>query len=117
LGLDYEFGLGVEHNRSKAIQYLRQSSVDGKDTDGSDLANVLSRAPASRHFHNFDEISAYLHPKSTVKGGTNCQGVATFTGVVNSFGFNPQRMYCDRHPGCPWQNSDPSGAMTFYRPR
>jgi len=117
LGLDYEFGLGLEHNRPKAIQYLRQSSVDGRDTDGRDLANVLAKAPASRQFHNFDEISAYLHPKRSVRAGEGCEGVPIFTGVMNRWGFNPMSMYCNSHPGCPWQNTDPAGATTFYCPK
>ncbi len=86
LGVDYEFGRGLEHNRAKAIQYLRQSSVDGKDTDGADLANVLAKAPASLQFRSFDEIGAYLHPKSTVQSGEACNGVPTFTGATNRWG-------------------------------
>lgn len=116
LGVDYEFGNGVAHNRAQAIQYLRRSSVDGHDTDGTDLANVLAKAPASRQFHNFDEISAYLHPPRTVKGGAGCEGVPTFTGTMNRFGFSPQSMYCSAHPGCPWQNTDPSGALVLHCP-
>jgi hypothetical protein len=114
LGIDYEFGRGLEHDRAKAIQYLRQSSVDGKDTFGNDVAGVLAKAPASLQFHNFDEISAYLHPKTTVRAGEGCSGVPTFTGASNRWGVNPMVLYCYAHPGYPWQNLDPSGAMTLY---
>jgi hypothetical protein len=114
LGIDYEFGRGVEHDRAKAIQYLRQSSVDGKDADGTELANVLAAAPASMHFHNFDEITAYLHPKPAMRSGGACGGVPTFTGAFNRWGVNPMVLYCSNNPGCPWQNLDPSGPMTFH---
>jgi hypothetical protein len=116
LGVHYEFGDGVAHNRALAIQYLRRSSADGHDTYGSDLADVLAKAPASRQFHSFEEISAYLHPPRTVKGGVGCEGVPTFTGVMNRWGFNPQAMYCSAHPGCPWQNTDPSGPTVMRCP-
>jgi len=114
LGIDYEFGRGVEHDRAKAIQYLRQSSVDGKDTDGTELGNVLAAAPVAMQFHNFDEIKAYLHPKPAVRSGGACGGVPTFTGASNRWGVNPMVLYCTDHPGCPWQNLDPSGSMTFH---
>ena len=40
----------------------------------------------------------------------------TFTGTVNRFGFSPQFLYCSAHPGCPWQNTDRSGALVLRCP-
>ncbi len=114
LGIDYEFGRGVAHNRAKAIEYLRQSSVDGKDGDGTELANVLAGAPAATQFHNFEEISAYLQPKTAARSGGACGGVPTFTGTSNRWGVNFMLLYCKDHPGCPWRNNDPTGAMTMH---
>ena len=114
LGVHYEFGTGVPHNRALAIQYLRRSSADGHDADGSDLANVLAKAPASRQFHSFDEISAYLHPPRVVQGGPGCEGVPTFTGATNRWGVNLKVLYCTAHPGCPWQISSPMGDTVMH---
>jgi len=102
LGVAYEFGRGVTHDRARAIQFLRQSSADGHDTYGTELADVLAKAPASRQFHNFDEISAYLHPPVARKAGS-CGPVPVLMGVMNRFGFSDTILYCGSHPGCPWQ--------------
>ena len=102
MGVDDEFGIGVAHDRARAIEYLRRSSADGHDTYGTELADVLAKAPASRVFHSFDEISAYLHPPVQRKAGA-CGPVPVLRGVMNSFGFSDVTIYCPAHPGCPWQ--------------
>ncbi len=102
LGLDYEFGKNVGHNRQLAIQYLRESSRDGTNTIGNDLANALAKAPATMRFASLEDIGAYLHPphKLTAQDRARCGTEYNFhAGYGGTLQISD---YCQRHFGCPY---------------
>ena len=106
LGLDYEFGTGLAHNRALAIQYLRESSKDGTNTIGAELANDLAKAPASMQFSSLDDIGAYLHPVRKLKPG-ECPYFQTVT--TGPYAQAQIYQFCRAHPGCPETSAGYSG--------
>jgi hypothetical protein len=100
LGVDYEFARGVPHNRATAIQYLRQSSVDGHDTYGTELADVLAKAPGSRQFHSFDEVDAFVHPPPPPPKPGECPVLHVYLAGPRAQG--QIYLFCACHPGCPY---------------
>jgi len=114
LGVAYEFGNGVPHNRAMAIQYLRQSSSDGNDTYGTELANALAKAPASKQFHSFDELFAYLHPPAPPRSGGQCGGTPTLFAGFSRWGTSQIITYCMDHSGCPYTIADGGLVMHCY---
>ncbi len=114
LGVAYEFGNGVGHNRALAIQYLRQSSVDGSDTYGTELANALAKVPASKQFHSFSELFAYLHPPAPPKSGGQCGGTPTLFAGFSRWGTSQIITYCMNRSGCPYTVAD--GGLVMHCP-
>jgi len=58
LALDYEFGRGVPHDRSQAIYWMRQATVNG-DQEAQVLTAVLSSSQTPR-FKNERQLAAYV---------------------------------------------------------
>ena len=58
LALDYEFGRGVSHDRTQAIYWMRQATVDG-DQEAQVLTAVLSSSQTPR-FKNERQLAAYV---------------------------------------------------------
>jgi len=94
LGIDYEIGRGVAHNRATAIEYLRRASADGQQQAGV-TANFLARA-GSAQYHSIGEIDTAMNP------APKQQPVANSCPPI-SFGLrrDAAKRYCDCHPGCP----------------
>jgi TPR repeat protein len=96
LGMDYEIGRGVAHNRATAIEYLRRASADGQQQAGV-TANFLARA-GSAQYHSVGEIDAAMNPPAPTgnrAGATNC-----FPQQLNE----TWRPYCARNPGCTYNS-------------
>jgi Sel1 repeat len=106
LGLDYEFGTGVAHNRELATQYFRESSRDGTNTIGTDMANALVKAPATMRFSSLDDIGAFLHPPHKLKPG-ECPYFQTVTS--GPYAQAQISLFCNANPGCPETSAGYSG--------
>ena len=86
LGMDYEFGLGVPHDRAKAMQYLREASRYGGNRDGDEIAAILAKAAPAKRFASQGQLEGMMPP-------------APFNAVT----YRPQ--------GCPaWYDSHYSGS-------
>jgi TPR repeat protein len=104
LGIDYELGKGVAHDRAKAIEYLQDSSRYGSSSDGAQIAAGLSRSAATRRFANQAALMALIPPapKQVANGvpkGCPAWYDSTWEGPFGTV-LNESRSFCILHPNC-----------------
>jgi hypothetical protein len=99
LGIDYEIGRGVAHNRALALQYLREAASAGQEGAGP-TASFLANTRVAQ-FHSVQELDAAMSPPQHKRTAAECGGEpnypAGYGGSLNS------AHYCQTHPGCPYQ--------------
>jgi TPR repeat protein len=113
LAMDYELGHGIQHDRSKAIDYFRRASRDGGHSDGEQIAAALAKSSAARRFQSQQAVMALVpvapvSPKHRTYAGcpdwvdSNHEGTAS--NVVSW-----SRSFCIAHPNCSftYSSSDP----------
>lgn len=105
LGLDYEIGRGVAHNRAAAMEWLRRAAADGRAM-GNIMANFLanSRVP---QFRSAEELDAAMNPGARPLTNKEIQAqCGPAQDFVDRGDFIPQ--YCTRHPLCPYTKNNTS---------
>ena len=104
LGVAYELGHGVPHDRAKAIRYLQLATQHSSNPTGDRIAAALSRTSASRRFPSQQALMAFAPapPQPRTPGvPANCpawydsSNIGT-AGEMMTF----SRSFCLLHPNC-----------------
>jgi hypothetical protein len=104
LGVDYELGRGVAHDRAKAMDYFRRASRDGGPNDGEQIAAALARSAPSRRFASGEALMALVPaPQQTAATRRPANCPAWYDS--NYFGhagmaINYGQAFCLAHPNC-----------------
>jgi hypothetical protein len=100
LGLDYEIGNGVAHNRALAIEYLRRSAADRPDnTIAAKTANMLATTHHAQ-FHSVEEIDNIVDPPPPPPAPGACPSFHTY--LAGPRAQAQTYLFCLNHPGCPY---------------
>lgn len=102
LGLDYELGSGVAHDRPLAIAYLRRAATHGQ-ANATAIANFLGRT-REPHFDNIDQIFIAMAPPAPKVRPSACPNFSVW-------GTGTRQMaiiytFCNCHPGCTYNNGN-----------
>jgi TPR repeat protein len=99
IGLDYEIGNGLPHDRPLAVSWLRRAGADGAP-GATKTADVLSRTREGQ-LHSVGEIDALVNPPPPprkLKPG-ECPSFQTY--LAGPRAQAQQYLFCQAHPGCP----------------
>jgi hypothetical protein len=104
LGVDYELGRGVPHDRAKAMDYFRRASRDGGPSDGEQIAAALARSAPSRRFASGEALMALVpapQQSAATQRPANCPAWydSSYNGTTG-LAINYGRGFCIVHPNC-----------------
>ena len=104
LGVDYELGREVPHDRAKAMDYFRRASRDGGPSDGEQIAAALAKSAPSRRFASGEALMALVPaPQQTAatRRPANCPAWydSNYTGPTGN-AINYGQVFCLAHPSC-----------------
>jgi hypothetical protein len=117
LGIDYEIGRGLPHNRALALEYLRRAAADGQ-SQAEITASFLARAGSSQ-YHSVGELDAAMDPPATAQQFRNSNAYSTVglpcpTWVQTRYTW---ASWCRTNPGCPINYNEARDGKQYFCPK